>query len=375
MSKRANKVLIVDDVPENLELLGNILNEQGIEISFATNGQEALDIVQYDTPDLILLDIAMPGMDGYEVFEKLKNQGITEEIPVIFLTAKNQIQDVVKGFNIGAVDYVTKPFNATELTARIFTHLELYNSRKIINQQKEELQGLNEVKDKVFSIVTNDLKNPFYNLIGFTELLQKEHRNYEEGKLDKFLNMMHQTAKQGYSLLENVSEWSRLQSNSMKVIKRRVTLKPLIENLLPPLEYQANEKRVTVINNIYDDITINADVQMMKIVIRNLLSNAIKYTPADGTVEINGQEKDSITEIIVSDDGKGIAEEKLNHLLNGQPQPSTPGTSSEKGTGLGLMLCKQITDKHDGKIWIESKPQQGTTVHVTIRSDQSDFFL
>lgn len=373
--KEQNKVLIVDDVPENLELLGNILNDQGIEISFATNGKEALNIVQYDIPDLILLDIAMPEMDGYEVFERLKEKDETASIPIIFLTAKNQIQDVIKGFNIGAVDYVTKPFNATELTARIFNHLELYHSRTVIDRQNRQLQELNEIKDKVFSIVTQDLKNPFHSLIGFAELLLKEHKDYDPGKMEKYLQQMYQTAKQGYNLLENVSEWARLQSGNVKIINRRVTLYPLVVNLLAPYQQQAKAKGITLDNFVDESLNVHADVQILKLIIRNLLSNAIKYTDHGGHVKISTKDKDYITEVIVEDNGIGVPEEKHHTLLNGDPQQSTLGTDNEKGTGIGLMLCKQLIDKMNGKIWFDSTPGKGSAFHFTVHSDQSDLLL
>ena len=139
-------VLIVDDIPENLQLLGNILLNNNLDVGFATNGYEALENVALNKPDLILLDIMMPGISGITVCEKLKENPDTRDIPVIFLTAKAQSEDVVKGFEIGAVDYVTKPFNASELVARVMTHLELKKSRDLINEQKKSISRIKRYK-------------------------------------------------------------------------------------------------------------------------------------------------------------------------------------------------------------------------------------
>jgi len=159
-------VLIVDDIPENLQVLGNVLLQKGLDVGFATNGEEALEAVKYNKPDLILLDIMMPGMSGITVCQKLKSNPETQDIPVIFLTAKTQPEDIIKGFEVGAVDYVTKPFNSGELLARVMTQLELKKSRDLIAKQNEELMELNATKDKFFSIIAHDLRGPFSGLLG-----------------------------------------------------------------------------------------------------------------------------------------------------------------------------------------------------------------
>ena len=173
-------VLIVDDIPENLQVLGNILSAYGLDIGVATDGLQALENVKFQKPDLILLDIMMPGMDGFEVCEKLKSNPETSNIPVIFLTAKSQTEDIVKGFEVGAVDYVTKPFNSAELLVRVFNHLELKKAKDKIERQNDELKEMNDAKNKFFSIISHDLRGPFSGLLGLTSLIINEEQEIEK---------------------------------------------------------------------------------------------------------------------------------------------------------------------------------------------------
>jgi len=174
-STRKFKVLIVDDVPKNIQLAGSILQKEGYHISFANNGETALNLTKTNDFDLILLDIMMPEMDGFEVCGQLKQKPETRDIPIIFLTAKTGTESTIKGFEIGAVDYVTKPFNEKELLARVRTHLELRDAQK-------NLREANATKDKFFSIIAHDLKNPFNALLGLSKLLLQNFDIFDDDK-------------------------------------------------------------------------------------------------------------------------------------------------------------------------------------------------
>src|SRR4030043_1705809 len=168
-------ILIVDDVPKNLQLLGTLLREIDCDITVAMNGQQALETVPKVSPDLILLDVVMPEMNGFEVCKKLKSLPKTKDIPVIFLTAKTETKDIVKGFELGAVDYITKPFIGSGLIARVNTHLSLRHTQ-------EELRQANATKDKFFSLIAHDLRTPFAILIGFSEYLVGDFNNLDDTK-------------------------------------------------------------------------------------------------------------------------------------------------------------------------------------------------
>lgn len=370
------QVLIVDDIPENLQILSNILFEKGIEISFATNGKQALETVEYNPPDLILLDISMPEMDGYEVCEQLKKNPDTKEIPVIFLTARTQTDDIIKGFNIGAVDYVTKPFNASELVSRVFTHLDLKRSKDIIANQNAELKELNATKDKFFSIVAHDLKNPFNTLIGFSELLKSHYQKMDTEKVKRFHNLIYKASKHGYTLLENLLQWARSQTGRLKWEPGFFGLKTVAESTIDLLSSNAQNKEVKLTSHIDQKYNVFGDQNMITTIIRNLVSNAVKFTNRGGTVSLiaedynpYGQEnKPDIpyVKITVSDTGIGIPESDINKLFRIDVHHSTQGTEDEQGTGLGLILCKEFVEKHKGKIWVTSKPNEGTDIMFTL---------
>lgn len=214
--KQNSTVLLVDDLAENLQVLGNILDENDIEFSYATSGKEALDAVAFKKPDLILLDINMPEMNGFEVCKKLKKDPETMDIPIIFLTAKADSEDIVEGLSIGAVDYVTKPFNTKELLSRVFTHLELFNSRKMIRKQNEELREMIDTKNKFFSIIAHDLRGPFNTLLGFSDLALKEFDHMDPEEIRDMIKHIHSSSVRGFELLNNLLEWSRSQTGRIK---------------------------------------------------------------------------------------------------------------------------------------------------------------
>lgn len=372
----SGEVLIVDDIAENLQVLGNILTERNLDVSFASNGKQALEAVAYEAPDLILLDIAMPEMDGFEVCRCLQDDPNTQHIPIIFLTAKTESESIVKGFELGAVDYVTKPFNHAELVSRVFTHLELNHSRQLIEQQNDqlrqqnvELQELNATKDKFFSIVAHDLKNPFNTLIGFSELLLSNYANMPSDKIQRFHDYIHKASQQGFNLLENLLEWSRSQTGRLKWKPELFKLENVAIQVEELLAGTADSKSINLQKAIDSNIRVYADPNMIMTVIRNLVSNALKFTDKGGVVTISAtaesNEMENIT-VTVSDTGIGISPEDQEKLFRLEHHHTTLGTEEEKGTGLGLLLCKEFVEKNGGKIWVESKPGQGSHFRFTL---------
>ncbi len=358
-NKNKSKILIVDDVTKNIQLVANILQEAGYEIFFALNGQMALELVKNQTLDLILLDIMMPEMDGFEVCRRIKMLPNIKDIPIIFLTAKTDIEDIKKGFEVGGVDYITKPFNREELLARVKTHLSLM-------RQQKELKDLNATKDKFFSIIAHDLKSPFNHLLGLTEIIQDLSPETDHKEVRELAALIHKSAKQGRDLLDNLLEWSRSQIGARDFRPDNIKLFDIVNEAISFVEQIASQKDISIINAVEKDAVARADINMLNTILRNLLNNAIKFTKPGGFVKIHAKKRKEVTEITVEDNGIGISKSTLSKLFKTDENPSTPGTSSEKGTGLGLILCREFVEQHGGSIYVESERGKGSRFIFTL---------
>ncbi len=361
-------VLVIDDIQQNLKVLGNTLFEHGLRPAIAKNGIGGLALAKKKRPDLILLDIMMPDMDGFEVCKRLKEDIITKDIPIIFLTAKTEKDDIIKALEMGGVDYVTKPFNAKELMARVNTHLELKAARDTILLQTEELKQANAAKDKFFSIISHDLGNLFNVLIGFTSLLSTQNQKLNAAQKEDFLQHMLKSSKKGYNLLKNLLEWARSQTGQIVLKPATLNLAQIVADTFELVSSNAKSKSITLLSSISESTTVFADKNMLETVIRNLLSNAIKFTDINGQVEILCEKKDNDIEIVISDTGIGINSQDIDKLFRIDINHSTIGTGKEKGTGLGLILCKEFVEKNGGTIWVKSDKEKGSHFHIRLPS-------
>ena len=353
-------ILIVDDVPKNIQVLGTLLNKIDCELAVAMNGQQALDTVKKIMPDLILLDIMMPIMDGHEVCRRLKSDNITSDIPIIFLTAKIETEDIVKGFEMGAVDYVTKPFIGRELVARVKTHLEYV---QIKNSLKDEVAS----KNKFLSIISHDLRSSFGIVSSFVNLIRENRNSLSNDEIDDFLNDINKTTKNTLDLLENLLNWAKAQTGIIKIEPEKFELKKVVNELILASKKASDKKLIELTSEIDENISeVFADKNMTLLVIRNLLSNAIKFTPNKGKVKVKAENTDDAVKISVIDTGVGIASEKVEKIFDINQKVSTHGTEMEEGNGLGLILCKEFVIQNNGEIGIESEEKSGTTVWFTL---------
>jgi len=372
-----SRILIVDDNREIRMVLQRHLRKKGYEISQAEDGKMALLKVGQEKHDLILLDVMMPGMNGFEVCQQLKQEATTKDIPVIFLTAKADTDDVIAGLELGAVDYVAKPFNHKELLTRVNTHIELKAAKDIILLQREELKQANEelknanaAKDKFFSIISHDLGNLFHTLIGFSSFLTMQTDKISAEQKEDFLQSIQRASQKGYSLLSNLLEWARAQTGQITSKPAVLNLKSLVADNMALLSSNANAKSIKLSSSISETTTVFADKNMLDTVIRNLLANAIKFTPVNGEVKIVSEEKDSEVEISISDTGVGISPKDIEKLFRVDINHSTIGTGEEKGTGLGLILCQEFVEKNGGMIWVESEIGKGSTFYIRLSSQE-----
>jgi len=352
-------ILIVDDVARNIQIVANILETEGYQTAYAMSGEAALEQVQGFEYDLILLDILMPGTNGYDTCRLLKKNPRTQETPVIFITAKKDTENVVRGFEIGAVDYIIKPFQPAELLARVKTHLQLKSAR-------ESLKEANATKDKFFSVIAHDLSNQFHVLLGLSDLLLLNENLFDETKKSEYIKKINKTSYDLYKLLQNLLDWSRMQQNRIEWNPQKINLRHLVATTLLTLAVQAGEKRISLTSHIDTDLYAYGDPKTIEMVIRNLVLNALKFTYPEGAIRITGREDEECQEITVTDTGIGIAAENIEKLFRIDVHYSTQGTNKEKGTGLGLILCKDFIQKNRGRIWVESEERQGSRFIFTI---------
>lgn len=366
---RNSKILVVDDVSQNLQVIGSTLKSKGFSIALANNGAQAIAVAKSRNPDLILLDIQMPEMDGFKVCELLKSSDETKDIPVIFLTALNDKNDIVKGFDSGGVDYITKPFNQQELIARIVNHLELRHSKLIIENQNKDLIKSNQDKDKFLSIIAHDLKSPFNGLLGIAEILANEFDSLKTEEAKEFSKSLYDSLKSQYKFLEELLEWGRYQRGTIQFNPREFNIIVDISDSIGLLRSNADSKHISVGIDVDEELLAYYDSNMVYTILRNLVSNAIKFTPVGGSIIISSaiyNQDDNYVIVSVADTGVGMDEDDKAKLFRIDTVFTKMGTNNEKGTGLGLILCKEFAERHGGKIWVESTPGIGTTFSFTL---------
>ncbi|QTA82279.1 Signal transduction response regulator, receiver domain histidine kinase [Desulfonema limicola] len=361
-----SSILIVDDSPKNIQVVAGILEKEGFEMSFALNGKTALSLIESEKFDLILLDIMMPEISGYEVCKIIKQNPCAKHIPVIFLTAKTDSESIVKGFECGSIDYITKPFNPAELIARVRTHISLKQSKESLIKANMELTEINAAKNKFFSIIAHDLRNPFTALITGTELLFERIDIYEKKKIKELLKEINKSSRRTFGLLENLLYWSRSQTGSIKYNPEKIYIYTIISLNINLVKETAGLKEISIKNAVDKTISAYADLEMINTVIRNLLSNALKFTNKYGEISISSKEYEDIVEISIADNGVGINPRDIDKLFRIDVKHTTPGTEDETGSGLGLNICREFIEKNRGNIRVESQPGKGSVFYFTI---------
>lgn len=385
------KILIVDDLAENHKILGNILKDAGLNCISALNGVQAMALVEAKSPDLILLDIQMPDMDGFEVCKKLKSESFSKNIPIIFLTAKSDKRDVVEGIRLGAVDYISKPFNPDELIVRVLTHLDLKLAKDKIESQNIELKSSNEkiemyanellelneklretnvTKDKFFSIIAHDLRSPFSGIIGVSEEILNNAEYFDKEEILKLVKDINGSMQSVYKLIGNLLDWARVQTGKIEFLPNEYNFYEIAYNNIYILNNKALEKNIKLECDVDQHFIFDFDYNMINTVVRNLISNAIKFTNNKGLVRLSASydviDNRDVVIIKVYDNGVGITQKNIDKLFRIDVYHSTLGTAKEKGTGIGLILCKEFIEKHLGCIEIDSQENRGTTFTVTL---------
>lgn len=238
----------------------------------------------------------------------------------------------------------------------------------MLQEREHQLRDLNATKDKLFSIIAHDLRSPFNAILGFSELLRENSQELADGERKEYVEFIHVSASSALNLLDNLLNWARSQSGRTQFTPEAVQLRSVIHDIISMTSSQAKIKNIAIHSRLIDDIEVHADVNMLKTILRNLVSNAIKYTNENGEIAIAAERKEAYIEVSVSDEGVGMSEETLNLLFTMDTNITTMGTANEKGSGLGLVLCKDFVNNHGGQIWASSELGKGSTFHFTLPS-------
>lgn len=361
------KILIVDDVMSNVLLLKVLLTNEKFAIATASNGRQALEQVEKENPDLVLLDVMMPDMSGFEVAQHLKSNPNTADIPIIFLTALNSTADIVKGFQVGANDFISKPFNKEELIIRVTHQISLVAAKRLILSKTEELQRTIAGRDKLYSVIAHDLRSPMGSIKMVLNMLILNLPSEKIGaEMYELLTMANQTTEDVFSLLDNLLKWTKSQIGKLNVVYQDVDLVEVTDGVIEIFSMVASLKKIRIREIKPEKMMVNADIDMLKTVVRNLLSNAIKFSKENSEVLVKMEEVDGMAVVSVQDYGCGISEEGQKKLLHTDTHFSTFGTNNEEGSGLGLLLCKDFVVKNGGKLWFTSKEGEGSIFSFSI---------
>lgn len=365
-------ILVIDDNPTNLRLLFDYLKEDGFKTLIAEDGEEGISHATIAQPDLILLDMMMPGLSGLETCRLLKQKEETRHIPIIFITALSGVTDKVKGFQAGAVDYITKPFQQEEVLARIRTHLTIRRQREELAELNRRLSKLNATKDKFFSIIAHDMRNAFNSLFCGSQFLLRVD-TLERTDIKFMAGEMHSSLQNVFKLLENLLSWARVQRGMMEFAPERFDFRELSTESVGLFEESACRKGIELTCSVSPDAHVFADKNMSATVLRNLISNAVKFCDRGDSIHITArEEREELLEICVRDTGTGIPSEDIPRLFQIEGHYKQPGTAQEKGTGLGLILCREFVHRQGGDIWVESSSGQGSSFYFTLpREDRS----
>ena len=358
-------ILVVDDMPSNLEILTTMLKECGHRVRPVPSGRLALEAARLQPPDLILLDINMPGMDGYQVCASLKADEKLAAVPVIFISANNEVFDKVTAFNLGGVDYVTKPFQFEEVEARVETHLELRRQRVELEKSYQNLAELEALRDSLVHMIVHDLRSPLAALVGNLELLKDGTSPLEPDQRED-IEEAYKAAKRMILMVTGVLDVHKLEAGRMSVepvdCDARAIAREVIESL-----GSITEGRDLSLSASQGEVRGMLDKGILFRVLQNLVANALKFTPPQGgTVQLQVDRNEDIIRFVVKDNGPGIPPEYHGQIFEkfGQVAGKTYGRMFS--TGLGLPFCKLAVEAHGGQIGVESEVGKGSTFWVYI---------
>ena len=374
------KILIVDDEILNIEVL-TLMLEHEYTIVTALNGVNALRAAFADpAPDLILLDVMMPKMDGYEICRRLKADQQTKDIPVIFVTALDKTQDEARGFEVGAVDYISKPVVQEIVQARVRTHLALVESlsqlkedRDIIESRNVQLDEMNQLKNKFIGIAAHDLRNPIVSILGFTDVLLSDYPLDPEDSR-RYFQIISAACTTMLDLISDMLDVSVIESGELVLNMGIGSLAKLVNERVQIFEPIANKKNIDIVNKYSNVEDSWFDPNRVAQILDNLIGNAIKFSPSGKQVTTTVEEVDDLVMISITDQGPGISAEDQLRMFDYFEKLDNKPTDEKSGTGLGLAIVKKIVDVHHGTIVVDSEPGSGATFSFVLPKENPEIW-
>ena len=360
------KILIVDDVVSNVLLLKILLTNEKFQVCTANNGRTCIEMAKKEHPDLILLDVMMPDINGFDTAVVLKKDEETKDIPIIFLTALNTPQDLVHGFQVGANDFLTKPFNKEELVMRVTQQISLVAAKRIIEKQNAELKATLSNRDKMYSVIAHDLRSPMASIRMVLNLVVQSASAETVGpELYMLLDQANRESEEVHDLLDNLLKWTKSQTGRLNVVLQDLDLNDIVPGVVEIFDVIAQTKHITLeLKKTDAPLKVTADNDMLKTVLRNFMSNAVKFSPENSTIQIIMANEGDFARVSVKDQGVGIAADRLGSIFH--KGETTYGTGGEEGSGLGLQLCQDFARKNGGDCYVESVEGEGSTFSFTV---------
>ncbi|HKY52372.1 MAG TPA: response regulator [Candidatus Limnocylindria bacterium] len=363
---RLGTVLAVDDEPANLDFLSRRLIALGCAVLQASSGEQALAIAERENPDLILLDVMMPGIDGWETCRRLKKNEGTAGIPVIFVTAADQTEDVVKGFEAGGVDYIAKPVEALELAARVRSTLFTKRLQDELRASNQELRKVERSRQELIGMLGHDIRNLANSVVAFLQLVGMGQLDPARPEFAELLALSESNVSEMLRMVNALLDVYKLEEGRLEAIPQAMRLEELARKSISQVKPEARAKNITVTSEV-GDATVFVDDGLIVRVLTNLLANAVKHTPSGGKVRIEARRADDGADFVlvrVVDTGPGIAAQDAPNVFDRFYQGGSG--RSRGGTGLGLAFCRLAVALHGGTIRVANPGQPGAIIDMTL---------
>ncbi len=358
-------VLVVDDNSTNLQYTAGMLHNEGYLVSLATGGKAALATLESFIPDIVLLDVMMPEMDGFEVCRILKSNNDLSNIPVIFLTAKDQPGDITEGFRAGGVDYLTKPFMREELLSRIKIHAELADSLRTIRE-------FNRIRDRLYSIIAHDIRSPFATIKMSINSIATGAINPSDDQFMVLMKHLDKTVNETSAFIDNLLNYTKYQGQKVNLSLKVQDIYPVMLRSIDFVKENALRKEIKINLNIPENTCALFEDNSIMVVFLNLIGNAIKFTPRGGKIDILSVLKNGILEVHVRDNGIGMLPEVFDRVFIRNEHHFSTGTNAEKGTGLGLFIVRDLIKLNKCLMTATSNPEEGTNIIISLKTDETD---